>query len=109
MIVNAELVPGWGGQEVRDWEHATRTPWPADVQPVSTPAEQEDRRDLTTARWWLNADLGAPLDAYSLVEWDGADKPLSVEGEVQVMHFQGQPHHVEAFLTREAEEVPSDV
>lgn len=99
-VRNAPLIGGYGGQEIRDWDNAEETLWPADVSPVSTPDEQENARDFTTARWWLHAPAGVLIDYASRVIWDDPAEPMAVEGEVQVAHSNGHPHHLEALLVR---------
>lgn len=99
-VLNAELIDGYGGQQTRDWAHATRTVVSANVQPVSTPQEQLDRRDLTISRWFLYCAPGEPLDAYSRILWDDPDRPMEIDGDPQVHHLRGEPHHIEAFLRR---------
>lgn len=102
-VLNAPEVSGYGGQEIRDWDHAVPYRSPAEVQPVSTMSgaiEVTDRRNLTITRWRMHVPALTPIDAASRVLWDDPDAPLEVDGEVELHKLRGVPHHVEVNLRR---------
>lgn len=103
IVLNAPLVTGYGGQEMRDWEHAVPTRVVAEVQPVATMSgatEDIDRRDLTITRWHMHTPAAAPIDAASRVIWDDPDRPMEVDGEVALHRLRGADHHLEVNLRR---------
>jgi hypothetical protein len=87
--VRAPLVTGYGGQRVRDWPNATRTPIErCSIQPDSQ-TEITDRRQTTVTTWKLFAPADTDLLATDRIEStravDDAGKalPLEVAGEVE--------------------------
>lgn len=105
-VLNADLIDGYGGQETRDWNNATATTIPCNVQPDSG-EEDTDRRETTITRWRLFCGPTAPLSAFSRVRWAGALEPdgstpsdLEVDGDVEVHSLRGRRHHLEARLKR---------
>lgn len=108
-VLNAPEVSGYGGQTLRDWEHAVATAnVPANVQPsrtLSGSTEDTDRQNVTVTRWLMFCDPEVPLDSGSRVLWDDPDRPLEVQGAPGVMKHRGVPHHLEAALRRVTEQV----
>jgi hypothetical protein len=86
--LRAPLVTGYGGQKVRDWRNATRTPieW-CSVQPDSQ-TEITDRRQTTVTTWKFFAPADTDLLATDRIESTravddaGSPLPLEVAGDV---------------------------
>lgn len=97
-LLNADLVDGFGGQRVRDWDNATPTPNVAcSIQPATT-SEDTDRRHTTTTAWAFYCPPGEPFDDDTRVEWDGLT--LDVDGEVGVWKRRGRAWRLEATLKK---------
>lgn len=97
-LVRAPLVAGYGGAEVRDWDNATRTVLPGNVQPVST-TEDGDARQTTVSRWRAELNVEPTVLATDRVEWEGL--VLEVDGEVELhKDRRGRPHHRTLLLRR---------
>lgn len=94
-LVQADLVTGYGGRQVRDWANATRTSHAAAVQPL-TGRENTAGRQVTYTTRNLHCDAYVPLRAVDRVEHDG--KTYEVEGEPEIHYMGGRPDHIEAML-----------
>lgn len=100
VLVQAALTDGWGGQRVRDWDNATRTDWPAAVQPRRT-TENTAQAQVTTTDKVAFLAPECPVAAVDRIEWGG--HTYTVQGEPALHHMQGKPDHIEVLLERIAE------
>jgi len=100
VIVNASLVAGYGGQEVRDWPNATRTTVVASVQPDlrHQSTEEVSRTDAATTHWRTFCGPSAPVGAFSRIEWNG--HTYEIVGEPELWKASGRPHHLELRMNR---------
>lgn len=103
-VVRAPLVSGYGGQQVRDWEAASR--WTYDGCNVQADTSQEftDRRDVTVTRWRANLPADATVEPADRVEWERRPGwTFEVYGDPELLLSRGIPHHVELVMTRVVE------
>jgi hypothetical protein len=101
VLVQAPLVGGWGGQQVRDWDNATRKALSCAVQPRTT-AEFTDQRQATSTDLVLHCSPDAGVRAVDRFEYGG--HTYEVEGEPALHRMGGRPDHLEVVLNRIAEE-----
>lgn len=99
-VVRAPLTADRYGNQVRDWENATRTTVTGvNVQPA-TSEEATDDRQVSVSGWEMQTSEGVDLDllATDRVEYDGMT--LEVVGKVGRWPSPWGPgvHHVEARL-----------
>lgn len=100
VAVNAGLVAGYGGQEVRDWDNATRATVPASVQPDLRHQSTEDlsRTDAAVTHWRTFCGPSAPVNAYTRIEWNG--HTYEIVGEPELWKVSGKAHHIELRMNR---------
>jgi hypothetical protein len=101
VLVQAGLVSGWGGQQVRDWDNATRKTIACAVQPRTT-SEFTDQRQATSTDMVLHCGPEVALRAVDRIEYGG--HTYEVEGEPAVHRSFGRADHIEVVLNRIAEE-----
>lgn len=89
-ILNAALVTGPRGQQIRDWASAAQTfDVPARVEPVAG-VEDTDARQTVIERWRLTTLPTVTLTPTSRVVYVGGT--LEVDGDVAVSTYQGRPY-----------------
>lgn len=94
--LRAEVVVGYGGQQVRDWGDAARVAMPANVQP-ETQSELTENRQTTVTGWSLFLPPGSSLLATDRVLHDGMT--LEVDGDVEDW-TRGDRGHIKARLVK---------
>ncbi|MFJ2110621.1 hypothetical protein ACIOEX_01610 [Streptomyces sp. NPDC087850] len=72
VLMDAPLIDGDYNVQVRDWEHATRTPVYGCTVDYAGSVEAKDAKDQTTTRAELFMPRRAPrVSEWQRVEWDG--------------------------------------
>lgn len=107
VVVHAEDSTHYGGTRSPDWANATRTAYPANVQPA-TASEDIMRRTTTATTWRAHLGPEAVVEADDRIEWDGYT--LEIHGEPEAWRRRGVLHHYELLLSRIADtsEPPAD-
>lgn len=95
VALRAPLISDGKGNSIRDWAHATSTPFAAWIQPVSSD-EQMLNQERVVSRWRLFAEPAADVVATDRVVWNG--RTFQVDGEVQAWDTGNGVHHWEGFL-----------
>lgn len=96
-LLQAALVAGYGGQQVRDWANATTTTIAAAVQPRSS-VELVDGRQVTTTGLSMHCAVDSGLRAVDRVVWRGTT--YEVDGEPLTYSIGGTADHIEVSLQR---------
>jgi hypothetical protein len=95
-IVRAGTTTDRYGNEVRDWNNATRTDTPAWIEQQRASEDDDDRAQLTSS-WLLVVPATVQLAGLDRIEYNG--ETFEVVGPPNVVRTPTGPHHIEAVLS----------
>ena len=96
--LEAPVVTGYGGTQVRDWTKKTSRRMRCSVQPVSSSEDNADRETIITRwRWRWPMSSPVPVTSEGRVEWLG--QVMDIDGDIEEWRPERPRHgHRAAFL-----------